>query len=182
MGPTPSLPTGDPPKTHHLATLPAQDSVSHLNWHRGGGQFLILSPIPALCAPYILNPLSSSCGSPCPRFCPLLPTPARPAFSPTSPLDSFPATKFLAGQFSMITAKASSPGRTMLGMEAAWVPREADPQARSEGEARFWAPSWIQGSSLHRRRFKSVSKTNLEASLPHSFPPSPLLGHGVVCR
>lgn len=80
----------------------------------------------------------------------------------------------------MITAKASSPGRTMLGMEAAWVPREADPQARSEGEARFWAPSWLQGSSLHRRRLKSVSKTNLEASLPHSFPPSPPLGHRAV--
>ena len=41
----------------------------------------------------------------------------------------------------MITAKASSPGRTMLGMEAAWVPREADPQARSEGEASFGAPA-----------------------------------------
>lgn len=34
----------------------------------------------------------------------------------------------------MITAKASSPGRTVLGMEAAWVPWGADPQARSEGE------------------------------------------------
>ena len=51
-----------------------------------------------------------------------------------SPSDSFPATTFLAGQFSMITAKASSPGRTVLGMEAAWVPWGADPQARSEGE------------------------------------------------
>ena len=80
----------------------------------------------------------------------------------------------------MITAKASSPGRTMLGMEAAWVPREADPQARSEGEASFGAPAGYKDPLCTEGDSKCQQDESRGLSLPDSFPPSPLLGHGVV--
>lgn len=93
---------------------------------------------------------------------PFLPQPCpHPAFSPTSPSDAFPAATFLAGQFSMITAKASSPGEDQAGNGGCLGPPGLNPQARREGEveARRAAPRWLQGSSRHRRRPNSSSRT-----------------------